>query len=182
MARQKKDKAPPQAKVEQWRDRKIETLRMRVGDVLAHPMNPKLHPDTQNTPLRALLDEVGQVDDLKAYYSARNGGKLTFFDGHARQMLDPDQEWNIDVYDLDDAEADLVVLTFDPIGYQANTDARLVHELLAQVQTDNAALQDFLRQQAEQHALAQEELPKPGAGGDDFDTTPVARTNARLLR
>ena len=47
MARQKKDKARQQAKVEQWRDRKIETLRMRVGDVLAHPMNPKLHPDTQ---------------------------------------------------------------------------------------------------------------------------------------
>ncbi|MFN7927117.1 MAG: DNA methylase [Blastocatellia bacterium] len=170
MPRAKKASATPS---NQWRDRKTKTVRMRVGDVLAHPMNPKLHPDVQNTPLRALLDEVGQVDDLKAYYSARNGGKLTFFDGHARQMLDPNQEWNIDVYDLTDEEADLVVLTFDPIGYQATHDARLVHELMAQVQTSNVALQEFLKAQAAQHVLAHEELPKPGAGGDDFDTTPV---------
>ena len=39
MAKQKKDKVSLQTTVAQWRDRKIETRRMRVGDVLAHLVN-----------------------------------------------------------------------------------------------------------------------------------------------
>ncbi len=76
---------------------------MRVGDVLPHPMNPKIHPESQLAPLRGLLETVGKLDSLKAYRSERAGGALVFFDGHGRQSLDPNAEWDVDIYDLTDA-------------------------------------------------------------------------------
>src|SRR5262245_397945 len=107
---------------EKWRDRKIETRRIRVGDVLPHPLNPKIHPKSQLEPLRGLLETVGKLDSLKAYYSEREGGALVFFDGHGRQSLDPEAVWDVDIYDLSDQEADLAVATFDPIGWQSRQD------------------------------------------------------------
>lgn len=132
------------AKKELWRNRKIETKRLRVGDVLPHPMNPKIHGENQLAPLRGLLETVGKLDDLKAYYSERNGGKLTFFDGHGRMSLDPSEEWDVDIYDLSDAEADLAVATFDPIAYEAQVSRDRMDELLRQVDTGNAGLQKLI--------------------------------------
>ncbi|HEY7218993.1 MAG TPA: DNA methyltransferase [Candidatus Binatia bacterium] len=156
-----------------WRDRKIETVRMRVGDVLPHPMNPKIHPESQLAPLRGLLETVGKLDSLKAYRSARAGGALVFFDGHGRQSLDPDAEWDIDIYDLSDAEADLAVATFDPIGWQAEQSRARLDELLREVSTGDAALLELLAKEAEAAGIAPPFTEKaPGAGGDEFDTTP----------
>jgi DNA modification methylase len=164
-----KSKAQPN----QWRDRKIETVRMRVGDVLPHPMNPKIHPEGQLAPLRGLLETVGKLDDLKAYRSERAGGALVFFDGHGRQSLDPDAEWDVDIYDLSDAEADLAVATFDPIGWQAEQSRVKLDELLRDVSTGNAALMDLITKQAEEAGIVPPMASNPpGAGGDDFDTTP----------
>ena len=127
-----------------WRNRKIETKRMRVGDVLPHPMNPKIHGENQLAPLRGLLETVGKLDDLKAYYSERNSGKLTFFDGHGRMSLDPSEEWDVDIYDLNDAEADLAVATFDPIAYEAQVSRDRIDALLREVDTGNASLQELI--------------------------------------
>jgi hypothetical protein len=65
-----------------WKDRLIEIKSLRAGDLLDHPLNPKIHPDGQKRPLESLLSEVGKVDILRAYYSERNGGALTLWDGH----------------------------------------------------------------------------------------------------
>lgn len=127
---------------------------MRVGDIQPHPMNPKIHPENQLAPLRGLLDTVGKLDDLKAYRSERAGGALVFFDGHGRQALDPDAEWDIDIYDLTDGEADLAVATFDPIGWQAQQSRVKLDELLREVSTGNEALLDLLTKQAEESGLA----------------------------
>jgi DNA modification methylase len=146
---------------------------MRVGDILPHPLNPKIHPEGQLAPLRGLLDTVGKLDDLKAYRSERAGGALVFFDGHGRQALNPDAEWDIDIYDLTDAEADLVVATFDPIGWQAEQSRARLDELLREVSTDNAALMELIAKEAEAAGIAPLlEEKAPGAGGDEFDTTP----------
>lgn len=156
----------------EWRDRKIETRRMRVGDILPHPMNPKIHPEHQMAPLRGLLETVGKLDDLKAYRSERAGGALVFFDGHGRQALDIDAEWDVDIYDLSDAEADLAVATFDPIGWQAEQSRAKLDELLREVSTGNEALMNLLTKQAEEAGIIPLNGNAPGAGGDDFDTTP----------
>lgn len=156
-----------------WRDRKVETVRMRVGDIQPHPMNPKIHPAGQLAPLRGLLETVGKLDDLKAYRSERAGGALVFFDGHGRQSLDPEAEWDVDIYDLTDAEADLAVATFDPIGWQAEQSRAQLDALLREVSTGDAALQKLLSDVAEESGLYFGNEPQaPGAGGDEFDATP----------
>lgn len=132
------------AKKEIWRNRKIETKRMRVGDVLPHPMNPKIHPEKQNAPLRSLLETVGKLDDLKAFYSAEHGGKLMFFDGHGRQSLNPSEEWDIDIYDLTDDEARLAIASFDPIGWEAEQSRERLSLLLQEVSTGDAELQKLI--------------------------------------
>lgn len=141
------------AKKELWRNRKIETKRMRVGDVLPHPMNPKIHGENQLAPLRGLLETVGKLDDLKAYYSERNEGKLTFFDGHGRMSLDPAEEWDVDVYDLTDAEADLAVATFDPIAYQAQMSRERLDELLREVSTGDESLLKLISEMAQTEGI-----------------------------
>src|SRR5262245_21225337 len=126
---------------------------MRVGDILPHPMNPKIHPERQLAPLRGLLDTVGKLDDLKAYRSKRAGGALVFFDGHGRQALDPDAEWDVGIYDLTDGEADLVVATFDPIGWEAEQSRAKLDALLREVSTGSESLQKLLSDIAEENGL-----------------------------
>jgi hypothetical protein len=138
-------------------------MRMRVGDILPHPMNPKIHPEGQLARLRGLLDTVGKLDDLKAYRSKRAGGALVFFDGHGRQALDPDAEWDVDIYDLTDEEADLAVATFDPIGWQAEQSRQKLDELLREVSTGEQTLQQMLSDLAAQNGLY---VQAPGDGSD----------------
>ncbi len=137
-----------ESKIE-WRERYIETVTLRAGDVLPHPNNPKIHPANQLEPLSGLLEEVGKVDSLKAYRSEREGGKLVYWDGHARMGLRPDESWRVDVYNLTDAEVDLLLATFDPIGWQAEQGRAKLEALMSDITTGNAALMSFLSQQAE---------------------------------
>lgn len=120
-------------------------------------------------PLRGLLDTIGKLDDLKAYRSERAGGALVFFDGHGRQALDPDAEWDVDIYDLTDEEADLVVVTFDPIGWEAEQSRVKLDELLREVSTGNEALQQLLSDIAEENGLI------PGEPQQAEDQTGVLR-------
>ena len=167
------------AKKELWRNRKIETKRMRVGDVLPHPMNPKIHGENQLAPLRGLLETVGKLDDLKAYYSERNEGKLTFFDGHGRMSLDPAEEWDVDVYDLTDAEADLAVATFDPIAYQAQMRRERLDELLREVSTGDEGLQKLISEMAEKEGLY---LSETDAGSESQDADTSSQVGALQFR
>lgn len=161
-----------------WRNRKIETKRMRVGDVLPHPQNTKLHPEKQNAPLRGLLETVGKLDDLKAFYSAEHGGALMFFDGHGRQSLDPNEEWDIDIYDITDDEARLAILSFDPIGYEAVQSRERLDLLLREVSTGDEALQKLLSDVAEREGLY---LTADGnAAGEASDAEPQIDRAAEL--
>lgn len=141
-----------------WRERLIEVRQMRAGDVLPHPLNPKIHPPSQNEALTGLLEDVGKCDILKAYRSEREGGKLVFFDGHARQGLKPDEVWNIGIYDVTDDEADKLLLTFDPVAQEAQVSQAKMEMLLHRTSSGNAAVMEFLAKQAEKHEI----LPPDG--------------------
>lgn len=157
-----------------WRERLIEVRQMRAGDVLPHPLNPKIHPPSQNEALTGLLEDVGKCDILKAYHSEREGGQLVFFDGHARQGLKPDEVWNIGIYDVTDDEADKLLLSFDPIAQEAQTSQAKIEMLLHRTSSGNAAVMEFLSRQAEKHGIVPPDGQKqqPDAGGNDFDLTP----------
>lgn len=137
------------SKKHNWKERLLEVRKMNVGELLDHPLNPKIHPASQKEPLRALLDGVGKVDILRAYYSERNEGKLTLWDGHCRRELKGDEEWNVGIYDLNDAEADLLLATFDPVGWQAEQSRAKLEAIIRDVSTGSAELQQFLSEQSE---------------------------------
>ncbi len=144
------------AKRVEWRSRYVETVEARAADIEEHPKNPKIHGAKQNEPLKALLDEIGKIDSLKAYRSERAGGKLVYWDGHGRRNLRPDEVWRVDVYDLTESEADLVVASFDPIGWLATQSREHLDSLLRDVGTGSADLQALLQEQAEKVGLYKE--------------------------
>lgn len=142
-----------------WRDRIVEVKRMRVRDILAHERNPRLHPSGQKDVVRGLLGEVGKADVLRAYYSQDNGGRLTLWDGHLRQDLDPDQEWWVAITDLNDDEAAKMLVLFDPIAALAEQDAEKLEALLHEVNVGDAALQQMLASMAEDAGIVPPDNP-----------------------
>lgn len=111
------------------RNRVVERRRMRSEELTANPRNWREHPEAQRAALRGVLGEVGQVGELYAYRSEREGGKLVLIDGHMRLSEAP--EWDVAITDLTDEEADLILAVRDPIGAMAQSNAEALAELLS---------------------------------------------------
>lgn len=137
----------------EWRERLLSVDKMAAASLLDHPLNPKIHGDNQKQPLEGLLSEVGKVDILKAYHSERNGGALTLWDGHCRRELRPDEVWNVGIYDLTDAEADLLLATFDPIGWQAEQSKQRLESLMETIRAKNQHVVSFLADEGARFGL-----------------------------
>ena len=61
---------------------------VRVGDLVPHELNPRVHSQEQREALEALLGEIGFARSLLAYELP--DGRLKLIDGHLRQRMDPD--------------------------------------------------------------------------------------------
>lgn len=95
------------------RDRVVELVRVRAGDLQAKPSNWRRHPDGQRSALRALLREIRCADALLA---RRDGDHLVLIDGHVRRSLDQDQVIPVLVLDVSEEEADTLLATIDPLA------------------------------------------------------------------
>lgn len=137
-----------------WRDRFVRTITVPAGSIEPHRNNPKIHGDAQIDALNGVLDELGKIDSLKAYQSEAAGGKLVYFDGHARAGLDPDETWRVDIYDLNDDECDLALATYDPVGWLAETSKERLEQLLSGIQTQSASLVQFLANERDRVGIA----------------------------
>lgn len=122
---------------------------MRGSDILENSLNWRGHPKEQIAALREIIDEVGVARTVLAYYSERNGGKLTLIDGHARIREYPDDEWMVDVLDVTDEEADKLLLAMDAVGDAAKIKLNMLKKLRANVKPGegiaaliNMAMQD----------------------------------------
>jgi hypothetical protein len=116
----------------------------RSEELTPHPGNWRDHPSAQADALAGVLREVGVADALLAYRSARNGGALTLIDGHLRRDLTPGQRWPVVVLDVDDAEADYILATHDPLTALAQADQGALEALLSSVASGEAAVQALL--------------------------------------
>lgn len=125
------------------RDRIKELRRVRAADLLANPKNWRRHSKTQTAALRGLLEEIGYADALLAR-ELPNGG-LMLIDGHLRAATTPQVEVPVLVLDVNEEEADKLLLTLDPLASLAESDSDRLKELLQTVQTDSQAVQDLLR-------------------------------------
>jgi hypothetical protein len=152
-----------------YRDRITEQRIVKVRDLVAHPANWRTHPKEQQDALAGALREVGNIDALTVRPLPGEPGKYQIVDGHLRANLMPDDAVRVDVTDLSDAEAAYVLTTKDPLAAMARADAERLGALLHDVKSGDAAVQAMLAGLAEEYDLFQK---APGAGGDEFDTTP----------
>src|SRR5215469_18937044 len=88
--------------------------RVRASDLVPHELNPRLHTEAQRAALAALYAEIGFARSLLAYELPE--GRLKLIDGHLRQDLTPDMEVDVEVLDVNDAEARALLLSIDPLA------------------------------------------------------------------
>lgn len=141
------------------RDRIKELRRFRAGDLKPSPRNWRTHSKHQADALRAILAEVGYVGALMA--RELEDGSLMLIDGHLRAETTPDAEVPVLVVDLDEAEADKVLATFDPLAALAEPDHAKLAELHERIETESPALQEMLAK------LTQRPAEKDQARGGD---------------
>ncbi len=128
------------------RDRIRELRRVRAADLLPNPKNWRRHPKAQANALRGLLEEIGFADALLA--RELPSGRLMLIDGHLRAETTPDFEVPVLILDLDEAEADKLLLTLDPLASLAESDSERIGTLLQTVRTDSPAVEELLRHTA----------------------------------
>src|SRR5919201_2122671 len=105
----------------QIRDRIKELRRVRAAELRPNPRNWRVHPPAQQDALRGVLAEVGYADALLARELA--DGTLMLIDGHLRAETTPDAVVPVLVLDVDEAEADKLLATLDPLAALAETDS-----------------------------------------------------------
>ena len=120
------------------RDRIKELRRVRAADLRPNPRNWRTHPAAQQDALRGLLAEAGYADALLTRELA--DGTLLLIDGHLRAETTPDAVVPVLVLDVDEAEADKILLTLDPLAGMASTDAEQLRRLLAEVEEPRSPL------------------------------------------
>ncbi len=116
-------------------------VRTRAGDLVPHELNPRLHTDAQRQALAALYDQIGFARSLLAYELP--DGRLKLIDGHLRQAMDPDMLVEVEVLDVDDAEARALLLSLDPLAQLAGYDAATLEQLRAVTHADSLVLEEL---------------------------------------
>jgi len=124
------------------RDRIKELRRVRASELRPNRRNWRTHPQAQRDTLRGVLAEVGYADALLA--RELPDGALELIDGHLRAETTPDVEVPVLILDLDDAEAAKLLALHDPLAGMAEANDEALAELVANVETENAAVQALL--------------------------------------
>ena len=115
---------------------------MRASELRPNRRNWRTHPQAQRDALCGVLAEVGYADALLV--RELPDGSLELIDGHLRAETTPDVEVPVLILDLDDAEAAKLLALHDPLAGMAEADDEALAELIANVETENAAVQALL--------------------------------------
>ncbi len=156
------------------RDRVVELRRVRARELVPNPKNWRRHPKAQAEALRGLLGEIGNADALLA--RELPDGRLQLIDGHLRAETMPDEEVPVLILDLNEEEADRLLLTLDPLATMAVADSERLGALLDSVRTDDPAIQALLDNLRAQEGLLLENL------GDLADPEPQVDKAEELRR
>jgi hypothetical protein len=126
----------------QIRDRIKELRRVKADTLRPNPRNWRTHPPEQQDALRGVLAEIGYANALLARELA--DGTLMLIDGHLRAETTPDMTVPVLVLDIDEAEADKILLTHDPLAGMATVSEQHLEALLTDVQTESTAVRAML--------------------------------------
>lgn len=127
----------------QLRDRIKELRRVPASQLRPNPKNWRTHPDTQQNALRGVLAEIGIANAVLA--RELPDGSLMLIDGHLRAETLGAETVPVLVLDVDEAEADKLLVTLDPLAVLAEQDDQKLYDLLSSVESQNPSLQEFLK-------------------------------------
>ena len=128
-----------------YRSRITGLRRVKASDLTPHPENWREHPPEQIGALEGVLGDVGFAGAVLA--RELPDGRLQIIDGHARAERMGDQKVPVLVTDLDEAEARMVLATYDPIGAMAESNGEALTALLDELPpVDSEALDGLIEQ------------------------------------
>jgi DNA modification methylase len=133
------------------RDRIKELRRVPANELKPNPRNWRTHPKAQLDAIRGVLGEIGFAGAELA--RELPDGTLELIDGHARAQVAGEAVIPVLVLDVDQAEADKLLATFDPIGAMAGADKDQLDALLRSVSTNNDALNQMMQDLAKDSGL-----------------------------
>jgi ParB-like chromosome segregation protein Spo0J len=131
------------------RDRVKELRRVRAGDLVPNPKNWRTHPQAQQDALRGLLAEIGYADALLV--RELPDGRLMIVDGHLRAETTPDELVPVLVLDVDEEEADKLLLTLDPLAAMAEENAAAHEALMANVEFREEQLAEYIKRDLQKY-------------------------------
>lgn len=140
------------------RNRIVDHVQIRAGDLVPHELNPRTHSEAQRDALRHLYDRIGFARSLLAYRLP--DGRLKLIDGHLRQSMDPDQVVDVEVLDVTDEEARTLLLSIDPLAQLADYDQSALQALREITQTDNDTLHNLWQTLGQAANATQDEVEK----------------------
>ena len=151
------------------KDRIKELKRVPAGELIPNAKNWRTHPAGQVNAMQGILAEVGWAD---AVLARETPDGLELIDGHLRKEVAPDDIIPVLVLDVDEAEADKILATHDPLAAMAESNAVNLEALLHEVKTGSEGLQQMLTDLAEDVGIesmkqtpeiVQDEAPEPPA-------------------
>jgi len=145
------------------RDRIKEIRSVKASELIANERNFRVHTDAQREAMTGILEEVGNVDVLKAI---ETDAGLKLIDGHLRRDLLADETVQVAVLDLSEEEARKVLLTFDRLGALATIDPDGIAALLADTVLDDARLNTMLAAWRDEIVIPEETDIGDDPGGD----------------
>jgi len=113
---------------------------------------------SQRAALAALYDEIGFARSLLAYELP--DGRLKLIDGHLRAGLGADHEVEVEVLDVNDAEARALLLVIDPLAQLAGYDVEILEELRGLAERDSQAVKSLWETLEEASARTKRDLDK----------------------
>jgi hypothetical protein len=121
---------------------RIKGLRqVKASELLPNPKNWRTHPTAQTNALRGVLAEIGYADALIAYETPDG---LMLIDGHLRAETTPDMEVPVLITDLNEEEANKLLLTLDPLASMAEANTLMFDELKQLTAITNTDIQEML--------------------------------------
>ena len=128
----------------------------QVDQLLANPLNFRLHPDNQQQSLAGAIDDIGFIRSVTV--NKRTGRVI---DGHLRVTLalrSGVKELPVEYVDLDEAEEAQALLSLDPIAAMAGADKDKLDELLASVQSEDERVQSMLDEIRRENGLLEDDV------------------------
>lgn len=140
-------KAPAAAGAGKWASRLVGEEDVAPDQLLANPLNPRIHPASQQAAMRQALDQIGWVQ--RVVVNRRTGHVI---DGHLRvEIALSEGEPTVPVVyvDLSPEEEKVALATFDAISSMAVVDEEMMAALLNEITAQSPELADFMQEIAD---------------------------------